>query len=548
MMNMNKIPTYQNSKRKWNLFEFKKIIIFGFFTSILILGLNIYKDFGISYDEIVERKRGLVTLKYIGQKFKVIENLIIKENSKFENLPNLENYQDGDHGPVFDILATTVEIVLGIDDDKEIYELRHLITFLIFWCGLIAIYLIASKRYENWKIGLLAVIFMILSPRIFAESFYNSKDMVFLSLFIIAIYFGVNFLLQPKLLNALYLALFSAIATDVRLLGVLIPAGIIICLALPVDYKENKLTINLKYVAIYISLYIFFVIVFWPWLWTDPISQIKSAFSNLSKFPVQPPTLYLGKSILYNAVPWHYIPMWILITTPLLYLFLGVYGVYNAIWNITKNIKSKKMTKNGMQDLIFLGYFLGPIFIVICLKSTLYDGWRHLYFIYPAFIMLVLGGLIKIYQIVKNRKKILFIAVIIINLIIISRWMINAHPYQNLYFNNLVGSNHVNKFDVDYWGLTGRQAVEEILLSDTRERIRIFGNGVLNIEADIKMISVQKREILNITNDINEADYVLTNYRGELHRITDYKDIFSIFKNIVVDKEIVFSIYKRNEN
>ena len=39
--------------------------------------------------------------------------------------------------------------------------------------------------------------------------------------------------------------------------------------------------------------------------------------------------------------------------------------------------------KKELQDLIFFLTFSIPIFITIILYSTLYDGWRHLYFIYP---------------------------------------------------------------------------------------------------------------------------------------------------------------------
>ena len=41
--------------------------------------------------------------------------------------------------------------------------------------------------------------FLLLSPRIFADSFYNNKDIIFLSFFIINIYTAINFFEKQKI-------------------------------------------------------------------------------------------------------------------------------------------------------------------------------------------------------------------------------------------------------------------------------------------------------------------------------------------------------------
>ena len=48
-------------------------------------------------------------------------------------------------------------------------------------------------------VGRLGSLFLILSPRIFAHSFYNSKDLAFLSFFIISIYTMVRYLEEKTL-------------------------------------------------------------------------------------------------------------------------------------------------------------------------------------------------------------------------------------------------------------------------------------------------------------------------------------------------------------
>ena len=54
---------------------------------------------------------------------------------------------------------------------------------------------IASSRL------LIGALFLFLSPRIFAESFYSQKDILFMSMFIINIYYAFHFL---KLSNPLF--------------------------------------------------------------------------------------------------------------------------------------------------------------------------------------------------------------------------------------------------------------------------------------------------------------------------------------------------------
>ena len=62
--------------------------------------------------------------------------------------------------------------------------------------------------------------------------------------------------------------------------------------------------------------------------------------------------------------------------------------------------------KNELQDLIFFFSFIIPLFSVIALNSPLYDGWSHLFFIYPSFLMMSLLGLhiIKILFFKKNNS------------------------------------------------------------------------------------------------------------------------------------------------
>ena len=81
-----------------------------------------------------------------------------------------------------------MEVALGLHDEREIYFLRHLLNFLVAWAGAIAVWLLALRRFGDWRPALLAAAFLVFSPRLFAESFYNSKDIVFMA----AVAIGLN--------------------------------------------------------------------------------------------------------------------------------------------------------------------------------------------------------------------------------------------------------------------------------------------------------------------------------------------------------------------
>ncbi|GAJ22942.1 unnamed protein product, partial [marine sediment metagenome] len=51
--------------------------------------------------------------------------------------------------------------------------------------------------------------------------------------------------------------------------------------------------------------------------------------------------------------------------------------------------------------------------------------------------------------------------------------MIKNHPHQNVYFNFFAGKNIKERFELDYWGLSYKQALEYVLENDSSEIINI---------------------------------------------------------------------------
>ena len=518
-----------------------KIFVFIFFIIFLSIGLIAFDDYGLSWDEKSYRQNGIVSFDYI-----------------FQGDDSLLDYSENMFGTVFELLLIFSEKTFNLEDSRDIFLMRHLMTFLVFYLGVIFFYLLCKYYFDSWKIGLLGSLFLIVSPRIFAQSFYNSRDLFALSMFIISMYTLVKFLDKKTLLWAFLLSLTSAILINIRMVGVLVPflTFIFVIVYLILKYKSKIIWNTIFSLVLYAFLLVFFIILFWPWLWPDPFNNFIQAFKTMTfNYKGVVINLYLGSYINSRDLPWHYIPIWIVITTPILYTLSFFAGVFISIKYIFTNFlfyfKSRKR-----YDLIILIWFFLPLSAVIVLKSSLYDAWRLMFFIYPAFLIISLKGLIALFDIIKikfkgriykilNATLIIFIAFSLVSTI---QFMIKNHPYQNIYFNSLAGRDIENNFDLDYWGLSYRQALEYILRNDSEKTIKVY---VLNtpgeITADI-LTPIERNRLEYV--DLDDAKYFLSNFRdhetNNLYHKVEYP-YENEFYSINIDGKKIMVVYKLKE-
>jgi len=203
---------------------------------------------------------------------------------------------------------------------------------------------------------------------------------------------------------------------------------------------------------------------------------------------------------------------------------------------------------NELQDLIFLLTFLIPIIAAIDFGSISYDGWRHLYFIYPSFLLISLFGLHAIKVLFFKRKGHYLYILSIILVMPTLFWMYKNHPFQNIYFNFFSGKNFNEKFEMDYFGVSNRSALEYIIANEDK-KVKIYSLSTTDLNLSKKIIKKKLREKIDITYDINSADYIVNNYRDWTGRTkpTNFKmpENFKILHEIKVDDVSINTIYKK---
>ena len=198
-------------KRSW-----KTIVIVFVFAGILLIGLVIYDDYGIAYDETIERTTTFVNLKYI------LETIHpqIRLPEVFDEIPDLAEWKDRYYGVAVQLPAAMIEWMTGFKFSQfTIYRIRHLWIFLQFYAALIFFFLLLRRRFASVRTAIIGVLLLWLSPRIFSDAFYNIKDLPFLSWIVISLYFMFRWLENRLRRYLILFSIVSAVAINIRIVG-----------------------------------------------------------------------------------------------------------------------------------------------------------------------------------------------------------------------------------------------------------------------------------------------------------------------------------------
>jgi len=542
-----------------------KIINLLLFSAFFLIGLFTFKDYGISIDEEFQRSSGFYWLNYI-LSFTSFENLknsasdIMSQIGGF-TLPSVENNLP--YGVIFDVPTAFLETIFEIKDSKDFFHLRHFINFIFFFLSSIFFFKILINRFSNTYIATMGTLFYVLSPRIYGHSFYNNKDIIFLSLLTIAIYFCFKVFDKTNFKNLFLFSLFAAICTCSRILGIFIIITFLIFYFFSMVSSKKKFNNFLK-VFIFLISYCFLIILFWPFLWSAPFENFIFAFKYFSSFPLHLKMIFNGNLISSHSLPSNYIFLWIFITTPFLYTALFIFGyikIFRRFFLRFLNIEENKIYDdfwrgiNEKKDLFILFNITVVILYLVSFNTPLYSGWRHVYFLNVFIIYISIIGFYQI-GIFLNRKfkKNYHYHISLIFLMFIIYKMILIHPFQNIYFNNYLNNISHSNFEIDYWGLSGKKFLKKTL--DLEKNKNIVNIGVaswLPLARSARLLEKDEIKRLKfVEKNFDEADYIYTNFISEVDKNFDYKykipSNFIKIDEFIVDNIKVYEVFKKNND
>lgn len=385
--------------------------------------------------------------------------------------------KQGSHGPVFMMVVVLLQrLFLPEGTAVERLQFGHLLYFVTFQAGTVSLFFLA-RRWVSAIAAFGTALLFTTQPLLVGHAFMNPKDVVFMCLLITSAALGLRmvdhvelpfqrtgspvwdgtrlffrqFLRLDVWVAGFGLGFSSAIRLAAPLVSVVVLAEILL------SRQWQRLFRFLAYGLIALG----FMVLFWPYLWPDPFARVMDSILHSMHYPDQHMTLFRGQLVDAEYTPRSYLPVLLpvqLTETTLLLVLAGL----------------PSMAGKPRRDLavLTLVWFVLPAVAIAWLRVHLYNNTRQVFFILPPLFLIAALGLDWLWRVLRRpvaRYLIMF-------LILLPGLYANItlHPYQYVYYNQLVGGvrGAYRVFELDYWHLAFKEA-------------QTYVNGVAEENADI---------------------------------------------------------------
>jgi hypothetical protein len=396
-------------------------------------------DFGVTWDEKDRHRNGELIWEFLRG---------LRTRSDFA--------ETGGHlyAGFFDTICAALEGWVPLNR----YVVRHMVNAAFGWVGVVYSGRLAARLFGGWA-GVLAMALLAASPRYFADSMNNPKDLPFAAMTVMGLYYISCVSPRWPYVSAatgIKIAVSLALALNIRV-GALVYLGYfglltatLAILDRPADWRRLARTAAIMGAVAAATLVL--GTVFWPWAQGNPFYRPFQALLGAANFPWNGVVLFDGREYGAEELPWYYAPWWFAISTPPVVLAGAILSVVFF-----------RSRPDGLRRAALWGAFAFPLAATIVMGSTLYDGIRHLQFVYPILVVLAAAGwtgalLHGRHQWMRAAAAVALAAGIASLLL----FHVRFHPNQGVYFNALVGGPRgaFGRYDMDYWGNCILQGVE----------------------------------------------------------------------------------------
>lgn len=498
------------------------------FAVLLGVVLATFRSYGIAWDEPLRLAYGRYLIgQYTGSP-------IDQEDVKAVETTNLYLY-----GGAFDILATSLSSLLAKLTVLDEVARWHLINGLVGLLGVLGCWL-AARCLAGESAAFWAALLLAATPGYSGQMFINPKDIPLAVGYIWALAFLLVLIrgfprLRPAALVGFTIS--SGLAMGVRAGGIFLLAYLLLALLLnfslsapspsakPGDTRRRISVRGLFYRVILpfgltalAALGIMWA--FWPWAAADPARRTLQALAAQGKFDWANTTLFRGRFISPEHLPWSYTFEYLLITLPELVLVVLAVGAVLGLGAVKRQRFSELVRSPGSQSFAFVGLaFLTPILAVLFGGAVLYDGIRHLTFILPPLACLAGAALAALLNRLQRWSPMVYAAALILiggYLVYHVSLLVRLHPYEYVYYNRLVGGvqGAAGRYETEYWGTafseSSRWLVDQLQASGSLggDRYRVFQACGNDFSANYYFPKGVK-----ITHDPAAADFLLGGIR-----------------------------------
>lgn len=255
----------------------------------------------------------------------------------------------------------------------------------------------------------------------------------------------------PSALRVMWVILPASVAlgitSSIRIFGPL--AGILVAQHTMRNAGKKSIIV----LAIYSILAVFVMYATWPYLWLDPIGHLVETVTIMSQHFWNGSVLFNGVEYTATDLPASYMPLLLAIQLTEPVWVLCVIGFALTVYGFIKK-------REGSPDLFALTiiWLIIPLATFIILRPTMFDNFRHSFFILPMVFVLAGIALDLVRQPLLQGLLILVLAASGVVSII------RLHPYEYVYYNSLAGGvgGAFRRFELDYWGISYREIALEL--------------------------------------------------------------------------------------
>jgi hypothetical protein len=434
-----------------------------------IVGLLMLPGYGESTDERSQWSYGERTVR-------AFESLLRTGRPIVEETP-----AQGGHGPAFILMVTLLkDLFLPAGTAVQRLYFSHFLYFLMFLVGVVSLYFL-TRRWMSEIAAFGAALLFCTQPVLVGHAFINPKDVIFMSLLIASAVLGLRlvdrsetslqasakplsegmrsffrqFLRLDIWLAAFVLGFSSAIRIAAPLIGLVVLGYIL------VSRKWHALPAFVAYGLIALC----FMLLFWPYLWPDPVGRFLESTLTNTYYPDSHSTLFRGALMDSQQTSRFYLPVLLAIQlteTTLFLLLLGTVALLRKVrWELV---------------VVITIWFILPFLLVLWTRTTLYGNFRQVFFILPS--LFLLAGLGLDWLLSLFRRPVIQYSLIFLMILPGLYANIRLYPYQYVYYNQLTGGlrGAYRVYELDYWHLAYREA-QEYLNENAGLNANIYAGG-----------------------------------------------------------------------
>ncbi len=382
------------------------------------------------------------------------------------------------YGAAFEAPLVLVERMLGLEDSRDVWLSRHMLTHLFFLVSGVFCYILVYRLFQNRLLALIAMALFVLHPRLYAHSFFNSKDLTFAAMFMIALYLTHRAFRRDTLAAFLVCGVGIGLLVNLRIMGIILFAAVLALRALDAAFarsREERGRVLLTGGAFALTAMLTYYATL-PVLWTDPVGRFAELVETLGAHPWWGYNLFGGEWLYaQDGPPFDYVPVWVGITTPPVVLLLAALGVIALAWRGLR--RPRDVLRNGPPrfGLLLIALPVVTVVAVVVLENTVYQGWRQFYFPYAPLLLLAIFGLHQLHARGGRwmRAGTWALAGMAVAVTVVS--MVRIHPLEDSYYNGLVDRTTpdwlVSQYETDYWKQSHYGILRKILEEHPEQNI-----------------------------------------------------------------------------